>query len=125
MLSEFWKNKLKICSKEERGAVYHADLTNRGWFNSLANPLMSESQETLGIYCSSLSLFSNLSNGTKLLPTVPRATEDGGIICESAINMARHNTPRRYACYWANEIYFIMRAGINMYFTRYCVHLII
>lgn len=102
MLSEFWKNKLKIYSREERGAVYQVDLTNHEWFNSLANPLMSESKETLGIYCSSLRLFSNLSNGAEILPTVPRATDDGGSICESAINMTRYNTPMHYAYYWAN-----------------------
>lgn len=45
------------------------------------------------------SLRSNLSNGTKVLPTLPGATEDGEVICESAVNIARHNTPMCYVYY--------------------------
>lgn len=85
-----------------REAAFQGDLTNRGAFNSLANPLMSESPETLGIHCSSLSLFPNLSIGTNVLPALPRATEDGEIISESASNMARHNTPMSSVYYWIN-----------------------
>lgn len=60
-----------------------------------------------------------------MLLTLPRTTEDGKIIYQSAMNKARHNTPMCYIYYWANWIYFIIYAGINVYFTRYNVYLII